>query len=159
MQVASPDEVVHHRPLVCGHCQQPLEGIAGQVKERRQIHYLSQVRLVVREHQVEEVGCPACQQVARGSFPTGVEAAVQYGPNLRALAVHVHKYQLVPLGRVSELLSDLYACQVSEGTLVAWVELAAERLAPLVAQIADWPSVGSLQHADETGVRIGGKRH
>src|SRR6266487_3198980 len=34
MQVASPDEVVRHRPVVCGHCHQPLDGIAGQVKER-----------------------------------------------------------------------------------------------------------------------------
>jgi transposase len=32
MQVASPDEVVHHRPVVCAHCQQSLEGIAGQRK-------------------------------------------------------------------------------------------------------------------------------
>ena len=64
----------------------------------------------------------------------------------------------MPLGRVSELLDDLYACQVSEGTLVAWVQLAAERLAPTVAQIADWLSAGALQHADETGVRIAGKR-
>ncbi len=64
----------------------------------------------------------------------------------------------MPQGRVSELLYDLYACSVSEGTLVAWVELAAERLAPTVAQIADWLSVGPLQHADETGVRIAGKR-
>jgi transposase len=59
MQVASPHEVVRHRPVVCGHCQQSLEGIARQVKERRQIHDLPQVRLVVREHQVEEVCCPA----------------------------------------------------------------------------------------------------
>src|SRR5712692_65303 len=154
MQVASPDEVVRHRPLVCGHCQQPLEGIAGHVKERRQIQDLPQVRLVVREHQVEEVCCPACQQMSRGSFPAGVEAPVQYGPNLRALSVYLHEYQLVPLGRVSELLCDLYTCHVSEGTLVAWVQQAAERLAPTVAQIADWLSAGAFQHADETGVRI-----
>lgn len=158
MQVASPDEVVRHRPLVCGHCQQPLEGIAGHIKERRQIHDLPEVQLVVREHQVEELCCPACQHSSVGSFPAGVEAPVQYGPNLRALGVYLHEYQLVPLGRVSELLCDLYACSVSEGTLVAWVELAAERLAPTVAQIADWLSVGPLQHADETGVRIAGKR-
>jgi transposase len=59
MQLASPDEVVCHRPRVCDHCKQPLEGIAGHVKERRQIHDLPEVRLVVREHQVEEVCCEA----------------------------------------------------------------------------------------------------
>ena len=159
MQVASPDEVVCHRPLVCTHCQQPLEGVAGQIKERRQVQDLPQVRLVVREHQVEEVCCPACQQLSRGSFPAEVEAPVQYGPNLRAFAVYLHEYQLVPLGRVSELLADLYACQISEGTLLTWCEVAAERLAPTVAQIADWVSAGRFQHADETGVHIVGKLH
>ena len=111
----------------------------------------------MREHQVEEVCCPACQQVSRGSFPVGVAAPVQYGPQMRALAVYLHEYQLVPLGRVSELLADLCACEVSEGTRLLWVELAAERLAPVVGQIADWLSASRLQHADETGVRIGGK--
>jgi transposase-like protein len=84
---------------------------------------------------------------------------VQYGPQLRALAVYLHEYQLVPLARVSELLADLCACELSEGTVLTWVEFAAERLAPTVAQIGDWLSVSPLQHADETGVRIAGKLH
>ena len=82
---------------------------------------------------------------------------MQYGPNLRAFAVYLHEYQLVPLGRVSELLADLYACQISEGILLTWCEVAAERLAPTVAQNADRLSAGWFQHADETGVRIVGK--
>src|SRR5437763_1259717 len=55
MQVANPDEVIAHRPLCCGHCQQSLEGVAGRLKERRQVHDLPEVRLRVYEHQVEEV--------------------------------------------------------------------------------------------------------
>ena len=158
MQRANPDEVLHHRPLVCMHCQQPLEGVRGQLKERRQVHDLPQVRLRVQEHQVEEVCCPHCQQFTVADFPTGVEAPVQYGPNLRAQAVYLHEYQLVPLARVSELLFDLYNCHVSEGTLVAWGQQVSEQLAPTVAQIADWLSMARLQHADETGIRIAGNR-
>jgi peptide/nickel transport system substrate-binding protein len=37
LQVASPDEMVRHRPAVCCHCQQPLEGVAGSLKECRQL--------------------------------------------------------------------------------------------------------------------------
>ena len=59
MQVARLDEVVRHRPVICDHCQQPLEGVAGCLKERRQVHDLPEVQLLVREHQVEEVRCPA----------------------------------------------------------------------------------------------------
>jgi transposase len=158
IQIATPNEVVRHRPMICEQCQQPLEGIAGQVKERRQMHDLPQVQLMVREHQVEEVCCSVCQQVSRGSFPAGVEAPVQYGPNLRALSVYLHEYQLVPLARVSELLADLYGCTVSEGTLLTWVQQVAQQLEPTVARIAEWLSAGSLQHADETGMRVAGKR-
>src|SRR5260370_21660997 len=61
MQLATPDEVVRHRPLVCGHCQQPLERVTGTGTERRQVHDLPEVRLLVREHQVEEVCCSRCQ--------------------------------------------------------------------------------------------------
>jgi transposase len=68
MQVASPDEVVRHRPLVCASCQQPLEGVAGQLKERRQVHDLPEVRLLVREHQVEEVCCEAVSAAESGNL-------------------------------------------------------------------------------------------
>jgi transposase len=157
MQRADPDEVVRHRPLACCHCQQPLEGVTGTVKERRQVHDLPEVRLLVREHQVEEVCCPRCQQASRGSFPAGVEVPVQYGPNLRALAVYLHQYQLVPLARTCELLCDLCECPISEGTLTAWVELAAQTLEPTIAHIADCISASQVQHGDETGIRVRGK--
>jgi transposase len=111
----------------------------------------------VREHQVEEVCCPRCQQVSAGSFPAEVEAPGKSGPNLRTLAVYLHQYQLVPLARTCELLSDLCDCQLSEGTLTAWVECAAQTLEPTVERIADWISASRLQHGDETGIRVKGK--
>ena len=155
--VATPDEIVAHRPTVCQHCQQELVGVRGQVKERRQVHDVPLVRLVVQEHHVEEVCCPRCQQSSAGSFPAGVEAPAQYGPNLRALAVYLQQYQLVPLARTCELLADLYGCQISEGTLTTWVRQGAQALAPTVARIAELLKAARLQHADETGVHVAGK--
>lgn len=102
------------------------------------MHDLPEIRLLVRE--LKAGGSVLRSRESRvnwGSFPVGVEAPVQYGPKMRALAVYLHEYQLVPLGRVSELRAFLCACEVSEGTVLMWVELAAERLAPVVAQIAD----------------------
>ncbi len=159
MQAASPDEVLLHRPGRCAHCQQSLQGVPGQIKECRQVHDLPQLRLLVQEHQVEEVRCPHCQQLTRADFPAGVEAPVQYGPNVRALAVYLHQYQLVPLARTCELLADLCECHLSEGTLTSWVELAAAMLKETVERIADWLSASRLTHGDETGVRIEGKLH
>jgi len=61
--------------------------------------------------------------------------------------------------RTCEMLSELCGCEVSEGTLAAWVDLAAEGLEPTMEQMAQGILVSRLQHADETGVRLGGKLH
>ncbi len=154
-----PDTIVRHTPRECEHCHEPLEGGAGQVIERRQVHDLPVWRVEVTEHQVEEVMCPRCRQSSRGSFPAEVSAPTQYGPAVRALAVYLHQYQLVPMQRTCELLRDLCGCEFSEGTLMSWVELAAGRLAPSVEQIKQGVLVSRLHHADETGVHLGGKLH
>ena len=73
-----------------------------------------------------------------GKLPAGVEAPGKSGPNLRALAVYLHQYQLVPLARTCELLGDLCDCQLSEGTLIGWVQQAAQTLEPTVERIGDW---------------------
>jgi transposase len=92
-------------------------------------------------------------------FPAGVEAPVQHGPNVRALAVCVQQYQLVLLVRICELLCDLCDCHLSEGTLTSWVQQAAAQLRETVERIADWLNTGRLTHGDETGVCIGDKLH
>jgi len=119
--VETPDEVVRHRPVVCQHCQQPLDEVAGRMKERRQVHDLPEVWLRVCEHQVEEVPCPACGQPSVGSFPAEVMAPVQYGPNVQALAVYLHQRQLVPMARTCEVLDEVCGCHLSQGTLLRWV--------------------------------------
>lgn len=123
--VEQPDTVVTHRPVQCTHCQHALAGIAGQMVERRQVHDLPPLRLVVTEHQMEQVLCPQCQQLTRGSFPADVVATAQYGAEVRALAVYVQQYQLVPGERTCEALADLCGCEISEGTLAHWVQQAA----------------------------------
>jgi transposase len=157
LPVTTPDEVISHRPLACQHCQQTLEGVPGEVKEHRQVHDLPTLHLVVRDHRVEQVQCPACQQISMGTFPAGVEAPVQYGPTVRALGVYLHQYQLVPLARTCELLADLYRCPLSQGTLASWVQRASRTLGPTVARIADLLIASPLQHGDETGVRVEGR--
>lgn len=157
--VERPDVVQTYRPAACSQCQQPLAGVLGVVVERRQVQDLPPLRLEVTEHQAVAVRCPACQAVTRGAFPAAVSATAQYGPRLRALAVYLHQYQLVPLARTREALADLVGCRLSEGTLVSWAEQAGETLAPTVAHIADLVAAGPHQHADETGIRIAGKLH
>jgi transposase len=157
--VEQPEEEVCHRAQVCSQCGEDLSAIPGTITERRQVLDVPEIRLLAQEHQVEAISCPSCHKNNLGSFPDGVKAPVQYGPNLQALAVYLHQGQLLPTARTCEALAAICGCQISEATLIQWSELAAERLAPTVERIADLIAASSLQHGDETSIRIYGMLH
>ncbi|HVB62965.1 MAG TPA: transposase, partial [Ktedonobacteraceae bacterium] len=79
------------------------------------------------------------------------EAPTQYGPRVRALAVFLHDYQLVPTERTEEFLYDLLGCQVSEGSIQAWIEQASQRLEATMERIAAGVAASPVVHVDETG--------
>jgi transposase len=133
--------------------------VVGDVIERRQVQDLPPWRLAVSEHQVEQVRCPACEQINRGKFPAAVNAPAQYGVHVRALGVYLHQAHFVPAERTCEALAELCGCALSAGTLARWVQQAATILQPTVIQIAEGILASPLQHADETGVRVKGKLH
>src|SRR6266700_6642393 len=157
--VEPPDTVVRHRPKVCSQCCADLSTVPGSVAERRQVLDVPEIRLLAHEHQIEAICCPTCHTTSLGRFPASVSAPVQYGPHLQALAVYLHQGQLLPTARTCEALAALCGCQISEGTLIQWSELAAERLAPTVARIAELIVASHLQHGDETGIRVYGMLH
>ncbi len=155
--VATPDVMVEHRPARCPGCQAPLAADAPVVlRERRQVQDLPRLRLVVREEQALHVRCPACATVSVGTFSRAAPSRAQYGPRLRALVVYLVEQQLVPYGRVREVLADLFGAHLSLGTLVAWVRQGATTLAPVEAQIKAALARAPVLHSDETGVRRAG---
>jgi transposase len=156
--VATPDEVVEHRPAVCTECQTPLDEEASVVLyERRQVRDLPPVRLLVQEHRALHVCCPRCAQVSVGRFPPEASSRAQYGPRLRALGVYLLEQQLVPYARVRELFADLLSAPVSLGTLTRWVQQSAETLRPVEEAIKAALVRASVLHSDETGVRRAGR--
>jgi transposase len=157
--VEQPDEVITHRPQHCEACHQALGECAGHVRERRQIHELPELRLQVIEHRVEAIDCPMCQHVTTASFPSGVDAPVQYGPRMRALAVYLSHFQLLPMERIQELCGDLLGCHLSEGSLSNWSQQAARTLEPTMLRLKELLKWSHLTHVDETGARIKGLLH
>jgi transposase len=157
--VERPDEVLRHRPDRCTRCQHPFAGVTGEVIERRQVQDLPAWRLVISEHQLEQVCCPQCQQMSRGTFPTEIRAPAQYGVHVRTLAVYLNQAQFVPAQRTCEALAELCGCERSAGTLARWVQQASATLGPTLTRIAEGILASPLQHGGETGVRVKGQLH
>src|SRR5260370_15652349 len=158
-QVAVPDQVVTHRPTHCETCQRELPATAGRMIERRQIHELPEVRVQVTEHRVEATPCPACGHVTVAKFPKGLDAPVQYGSRLRAVAVYLSQFQLLPVERIREPGADLWGGALSDGTVASWIAEAARRLEPTMQVLKERLVASRPTHVDETGVKIKGLVH
>lgn len=126
--------------------------------EVRQVFELPPIRLEVSEYRNERVICPSCQHVNVAPFPDGVSARVQYGPNLKATAIYLGNYQLLPYERLAELFNDLFNCQISQGTLANFVKSGGQQAAVPANFIKEVIKQSGTVHADETGCRVHGKR-
>jgi len=154
--VEEPDHTEVHRVEECECCHRSLADHEPDCVEKRQVHDLPPRRLVVTEHQAEIKLC-ACGHLNKAAFPEGVNAPVQYGPRARAAAVYLNNYQFLPYERTCELLDDLLACPMSEGTLANIIAECHERLEDPVARIKEQIAQAAVLHFDETGSRVEGK--
>jgi len=157
--VDKPDDLRQYCPLACCQCGQSLAQQPVVSVERRQVHEVPPVSMVITEHQALSKVCPECQVTTAGQFPPQVSQAVQYGERLKAVMVYLQDYQLLPFGRTCELLQDLFGCAVSEGTLATTQQTCYERLAPVETAIKQAITTAAVAHFDETGVRIEAKTH
>jgi transposase len=72
---------------------------------------------------------------------------------------YLHKYQLLPVARTSEALSDLFGCRVSPATVARMTEECSEALRGAEARIKDLVTASPVIGADETGLRVAGEGH
>jgi transposase len=150
----SADHIVLHAPRAICECGLPLP--EATVIEARQVFDLPSMHYEVTEHRVLEACC-ACGKRHRGEFPEGVNAPVQYGPGLKAAAVHLTQHHMLPVQRTADLMGDFFDLPVSDATVLAAVDEAGERLESTVTAIGQAISAAPIAHADETGLRVDGK--
>ena len=155
-----PDVIEKHRPTECAHCQAPLaDEIAASEVAKRQVLDLPPLRYITTEHQVETVLCPSCGETTSGEFPAGVTNPVQYGSQVKCLAVYLRTEQLIPYERERQMLADVFELPVSAGSLQNFVETAGEKVKPATEAIKEAVIEAEVGHADETGFYINGQRY
>lgn len=158
--VSKPDHVKVHRVSECQHCHTSLRKVKAERHEKRQVFDLPPVRVEVTEHRAEVKCCPHCGKESKGLFPQDATQPVQYGPEIKAQAVYLNQYQMIPLERVSETFEEFYEHRLSEGTIVEACQDAAERVAPVNQAIKKHlTEQEKVVNFDETGARIDGKLH
>lgn len=158
--VSQPENIIRYEPLnqYC-QCGCNLTEVEEERVIKRQVFDLPVLKMEVTEHQVVVKKCPNCHQSHQGKFPEKVKAPVQYGERTRALSAYLHNQHFIPEQRLSELLSDVFDCQMSNKTIANINQELAHQSEPTVEKIREKVLSSQVKHADETGMRIKGKTH
>ncbi len=151
-----PDQVVTHSPALCHGCGAALSSGYIIRCDRRQVIDLPPVKPWVVEHRALTKRCATCDEVTKGRFPKGVAAAVQYGRGIRARAVYLTNYQLLPYRRAGELLGDFFSCPISPGSLRRIIAQCAGAALTTEVEIKNRLKRSEVIHVDETGLRVAG---
>ncbi|NNM52796.1 MAG: IS66 family transposase [Pseudomonadales bacterium] len=97
-------------------------------------------------------------QRCMATFPEGITRPAQYGASIKAHAVYLSMYQLLPYERVQSMFEEQYNIPLSVGSLVNFNREAYEKAAPFEEAAKLWLRSSSVLHADETSLNINGKK-
>jgi len=125
--------------------------------DRRQVFDID-ISTIVTEYQAEIVENEKGKRFT-ASFPKEVKSKVQYGLGVKANAVYMSQYQLIPYNRVEEHFDEQMGLGISAGSIYNFNLEAYKKLELFEAWLINSMRKEPLLHADETGVNIGGKRN
>ncbi len=151
-----PDHVVRHEPGCCAGCGGGLSGAPETGMERRQVTDIPPVKPTVTEHQMIEREC-ACGARTKGEAPAGVNAPVQYGPRVSALAAYLWHGQFLSRDRACAALGEMFGCAPSPAVIASAAKKIAAFTGPALDAIIKGLLASEVVHFDETGFRVAGQ--
>lgn len=158
--VEQPDRIEVHQVMECKRCHGSLEEVKPKGHEQRQVFDIPKITIAVTEHQCEVKICPHCGEKNKADFPETITQPVQYGPEIKAQAVYLNQYQLIPLERTAETIEAFYGHRPSQASLLAANQTAAKQVESVSKAIKDHLTEReAVVHFDETGLRLEGKTH
>jgi transposase len=91
-------------------------------------------------------------------FPPEVTRPVQYGASVKANAVYMSMFQLIPYERVQTHFAEQFSISLSAGSLLNFNQDAYTRLEMFETLAKHCLAQEKVLHVDETGINVNGKR-
>jgi transposase len=155
----APDEIAQYFPMECKACPYMQSCTSFKVSETRyDIDIIVETKIVA--HQKMACKCPQRnnKRIA-GVFPESIKGRIQYGNNLKALAITLNTAGMVGIKRTHDILSAVFDIPISTGTIQAMFVDVSRKLECTVSCIRNKVSSLDVAHFDETGLRVEKKLH
>ncbi len=119
-----------------------------------------EIKMSVKEYRAQILEDKKSGQQYVAVFPDDVTKAVQYGNKVRAQAVYMSIFQMIPLARILDYFKEQAGLLVSKGSISNFKKVAYKKLEEI--GFKSWVSAqlfsSEVCHADETGINVNGKR-
>lgn len=150
------EEVDQHHdciPSECARCAAPLVG-SDPSPLLHQVFHLPEVKPLVEQYALHQLGCGVCGTATRAPLPPGVPTR-SFGPSVVAtIAVLMGAYRMSKRA-VQVLLADLFGLSISLGAIIGSQKVASQALAAPVTEAHQYVVDAAAKHADETSWRDG----
>lgn len=153
----SPDLMEDIVPEACVACGADLSARPGTLAACREVIDIPPVRSVITRYNVFQKVC-TCGVCTQSLFPEGVNAPVSYGQGVESLVAYLSVRQLIPYGRLVEILRDNYGLDLSQGTIANILKRFTTKASTGHQQIKQNLLSSAVVGSDETGGKIDGKK-
>lgn len=157
-QVENPDKTIRCKIEGECFCGKSLKNASVIGIKKRQIFDIPQIQIEVTEYQADIVKCK-CGNEHTAQFPAFVKTKTSYGNNIKSLAVYLKHHGFLSYERIQEFFKDVLNRNISQGTLVNFVNECANNIEPFMDKVKTKIKNEDLLHFDETGFRIEGSLH
>ena len=157
-KVDTPDFTVDIKDDICPCCSSNLQEIFPVNITTRQVFDIPLPKIQVTEYKAYHKVCPHCNTKNNPIFPNNVTQPVSYGSNIQSLVTYLSIQNHIPYNRISSLVSDLFNCNLSEGTIFNILNRAYDSLETTETEIKNRLLQSPQIHADETGFYVGNLR-
>jgi transposase len=155
---STPDTVTDHFPERCT-CGCSLDDVPETGLTRRQVVDIPPIKPEYTEHRSRHKLCPSCGRINRGHYPSGVNARIQYGPNVKSTVSYMSIYQYLPYRRMVRFFKDTFSLSLSEGSIESILEEMSQKSEVAYQAIRERIIQSEVIGSDETGCRVNGKKH
>ena len=132
---------------------------AAQLGVRHNIYDI-EIHIVQKTVRTSEVNCPMDGgKPQKSDYPEEAKGVNQYGINIQTLICLLYCIGMVSLNRIRSIVSPLLGIQLSETTILKYVNRLADKVKGTVDAILEAQKDLPHVHCDETGATVNGKNH
>jgi transposase len=148
-----PDETKILRSDYCQVCGSDLRSLRHQLVSKRQEVVIPPIIPQVIEYQ--QFGCQCdCGHHQKPTYPTNINAPIQFGSEIVALVSYFNVFQYVPYQRLQLLFQDVFNLSISEGSIRNLLEKGSQKAQPVYQAILENIKQSAYIGSDETGAKV-----